>query len=266
MSAMSSQTQRVGQKDQKFRKDENRVFGPSYLLIFPIFLFHSSALLLGCSAPPPKVVEVAPPPPPPPPHRTMGMSAELGQIDEGATVKTFDRVRPALMSCYTAGLERLEYLSGDVKFFMRVKADGHVHWVFMQETTLGDRVTEKCMLDVLTSTQWPLPEGGEAEVHQGLGFDPPQGVRPPTSWGTDRVAAALGKRAKDFATCKAGVSGSFQVTAYVEHKGAGGHVLAAGSTAPNTASADKVDCLLGVVNDLKLPSPGSYPAKVGFTL
>ena len=196
----------------------------------------------------------------------MGMSAELGENDEAATIKTFDRVRPALMSCYTAGLDRLDYLSGDVKFFLRVKADGHVHWVFMQETTLGDRLTEKCMLDVLTATQWPLPEGGEAEVHQGLGFDPPNGVRPPTSWGSDRVAAALAKRGKDFAACRGSATGIFQVTAYVEQKGAGGHVLASGATAPNAASADKVDCLLGVVNDLKLSSPGSYPAKVGFTL
>ena len=243
---------------------------PPYLLIFPIFLFNSSLLLLGCSAPPPKVVEVAPPPPPPPPHRGMGVSAELGQIDEAATIKTFDRVKPALMKCYATGLDRLDYLAGDVKFFLRVQQDGHVHWVFMQESSIGDRVTEKCMLDVLTATQWPLPEGGEAEVHQGIGFDAPQGVRPPTSWSTDRVAAALGKHAKDFAACKGGESGSFNVTAYVEQKGAAGHVLAGvGSTAPTK------DALRGrqgrlsasdVGPAMKLPSPGSYPAKVSFTL
>jgi hypothetical protein len=266
MSAMSSKTQRVGQKDQKIRKEEIGVFRTPYLLIFPIFLSQSSALLPGCSSPPPKVAPVVAPPPPPPPHRAMGVSSELGQIDEAATIKTFDRVRPALMKCYTTGLDRLEYLAGDVKFFMRVKADGHVHWVFMQQSSIGDRATEKCMLDVLTATQWPLPEGGEAEVHQGLGFDAPQGVRPPTSWSTDRVAAALGKHAKDFAACKGGESGSFNVTAYVAKKGAAGRVLAAGGAASTTLAADKIDCLLDVVTAMKLPSPGSYPAKVSFSL
>ena len=223
--------------------------------------------LAACGGPPPKPPEVAAAPPlPRPSGPRLGMTAELGQIDEAATIKTFDRVRPTLMSCYTAGLGRLEYLAGDVKFFMRVKADGHVHWVFLEQTTLGDRTTEKCMLDALTATQWPLPEGGEAEVHQGLGFDPPPDARPPTSWGSDRVAAALGKHAKDVAACKQGDSGTFQVTAYVEHKAPGGHILSSGSTAPTAASAGKVDCLLGVVNELRVPSPGSYPAKVSFTL
>src|SRR5580698_1456515 len=92
------------------------------------------AVACGGSAPPP-----APPPePPPPPAPTkprLSMSAELGEIDEVATKKTFERVRPSLMACYTTGLTRVEYLSGDIKFYMRVKPDGHVRWVFFEQST-----------------------------------------------------------------------------------------------------------------------------------
>jgi hypothetical protein len=194
------------------------------------------------------------------------MMSELGEIDEVATQKTFERIRPALMSCYSAGLTRLDSLAGDVKFFIRVKADGHLRWGFMEQSTLGDRQTETCMLGVLSGTQWPIPDGGEAEVHQGLGFDPPPGVRPPVDWKADRVTPAVDKKSVELKSCKKHGDGQFQVTAYVRNEKGAGRVILAGSTAPNNAAADDIECLLGVVRGLKLPSPGSYPAKVSFSL
>jgi len=220
--------------------------------------------LAACGAPPPP--PVAPPPPPRPPPTRMRMSSELGEIDEAATKATFARVRPALTKCYSSGLERLEYLAGDVKFYLRVQADGHLRWVFLEESSFGDRETERCMLGVLSATQWPLPEGGEAEVHQGLGFDPPSGVRAPTDWSADRVSAGVSARSADVAACKKHGAGTFQVTAYVATDHGVGHVIAAGTTAPAAPAAADVDCVLGVVRSMKLPSPGSYPAKVSFPL
>jgi hypothetical protein len=194
------------------------------------------------------------------------MSSELGQIDEAATTHTFDRAKTGLMACYTSGLSRVEYLSGDLKFYFRVKPDGHLRWAVVEQSSLGDRDTETCMLGVLSGTTWPLPEGGEAEVHQGIGFDAPSNVRPPTDWNADRVALALGKKATNVSACKQHGAGTFQVTAYVGPEKGAGHVLAAGASAPNAKAAEDVDCLLGVVQGLKLPSPGSYAAKVSFSL
>jgi hypothetical protein len=49
--------------------------------------------------------------------------------------------------------------------------------------------------------------------------------------------------------------------------GPGGKVLAAGVTAPARDADDKADCLAHVLVKMKgLPSPGSWPAKVGFDL
>ena len=45
-----------------------------------------------------------------------------------------------------------------------------------------------------------------------------------------------------------------------------GKVQAAGLGAPSKEGADKIDCLLGVMTGLQLPTPGSYAAKVTFAL
>ena len=190
----------------------------------------------------------------------------MGEIDEVATKKTFERTQPALMACYTTGLDRVEYMAGDVKFFIRVKADGRMRWGFLEQSTLGDRTTETCMLGVLGATQWPLPEGGEAEVHQSLGFDPPPGVRPPADWSPDKVKAAINLKAAEASACKKHGAGVFPITAYVREEHGAGHVVAAGAAAPTGAAAPDVDCILGVVRAMKLPTPGSYAAKVSFSL
>jgi len=221
--------------------------------------------VMGCaSAPPPPPVVAAPPPPPPRPK--LAVASELGQIDEGATKKTFERVSAGLMGCYTSGLSHLEYMAGDVKFYLRVKPDGHLRWVYLEESSLGDRDTETCMLGVLSSASWPLPEGGEAEVHHGLSFDAPPGVRPPTAWSADRVTPGVTQKSTAASACKQHGSAPFRVTAYVAGAKGAGHVIAAGAAAPSAPAAADVDCLLGVVGSLKLPSPGSYPAKVSFSL
>jgi hypothetical protein len=36
--------------------------------------------------------------------------------------------------------------------------------------------------------------------------------------------------------------------------------------APNKDAAEKIDCLVDALKQLPLPSPGSYAAKVSFTL
>ena len=113
------------------------------------------------------------------------MSSELGQIDEPATIRAFDKLRPSFMLCYGAGQSHIEFLAGDVKFYFRVKPDGTTHWATLDMSTLGDRDTEKCMLAVVLGAQWPKPEGGEAEVHQGIGFDAPGDVRAPTVWSAE---------------------------------------------------------------------------------
>src|SRR5271170_4704303 len=123
----------------------------------------------------------------------MHIQSELGQIDPAQTEATFKKLQPALMRCYEDGQKRIEFLGGDVKFFLRVKEDGSAKFAYVMDGTLGDRKTERCMLDLAMSTAWPRPDGGEAEVQKSLGFDPPGGVRAPTDWSSDKVTVAISK-------------------------------------------------------------------------
>jgi len=230
-----------------------------------IFSFILFAVACGGSEPPPK--EAAAPSPPPPHHGPrLKMQSELGQIDPAQTDATWTKIQPALMRCYQDGQQRLEYLGGDVKFFLRVGQDGSAKYVYLIDGTLGNRKAERCMLDLVLGTAWPEPDGGEAEVQKSMGFDPPGNVRAPSDWSTDRIAAALGAHSADFAKCKAGTSGTFRVTVYVQPAGKGGQVASAGVAPPDKDSEEKADCLVDVVKKMKLPSPGSYAAKVSFTL
>lgn len=226
------------------------------------------------------------------------VSQELGSIDQRAVEQTFEKLSSKLEACHTQGRDRVEYLAGDVKVFLRIGQDGRVRYGYFDESTLGDRETEKCILDLFAATDWPKPKGGEAEVRNGFGW-PSGSERPPTPWGPEKVTSALEadkETKKAVEKCKTGVSGDFRMTAYVEpgepdehadgnnatkgkggkkankapakKKGGehGGKFKAIGGAPPTKEGADKIDCIVDALRGLSLPSPGGYAAKVTFTL
>jgi hypothetical protein len=154
-------------------------------------------------------------------------------------------------------------LSGAAKFFLRIGEDGTARYVYLEDSELGDRETEKCILDAARAASWPKPDGGEAEARYNMEL-PLQSTRPPNDWAQEKVASALAKHGSAIDKCKAGTPGTFRATMYV---GTGGKVLAAGVAATTRDGADKADCLAEALVKLKgLPSPGSWPAKVSFGL
>ncbi|MBS2011867.1 MAG: AgmX/PglI C-terminal domain-containing protein [Deltaproteobacteria bacterium] len=218
---------------------------------------------------------------------TPQVSQELGSIDPKKVEQTFAGLQKgALEACHKQGRERVDVMSGDVKVFLRIDQGGKVRYGYLEDSTLGDRETEKCILSELARATWPKPEGGEAEVRSGFGWGS-GGEREPTAWSSDKVQQAL-LDAKDVKSgigkCKAGIKGDFKVTAYVEHddsapaaptakpkgkkdgKDKGGKFKAIGVSAPSKEASEKIDCLVDALKPLELPSPGSYPAKVTFSL
>lgn len=229
------------------------------------------------------------------------MQQELGSIDERAVAQTFQRLTGQTEGCHAKGRDRVEYLAGDVKVFLRIDANGKVRYGYFEESTLGDRETEKCILEVFKSATWPKPVGGEAEVRNGFGWGP-GGEREPTSWGPEKVLEALGEAKavkKSLDKCQSGVKGDFHVTGYVvasesaeedaaadgaeraaKGKGAkpkpgakgghkdkhdGGKFLAVGVATSTKEAAERSDCVVDALRELPLPSPGSYAAKVAYT-
>lgn len=188
--------------------------------------------------------------------------SELGTVDPNAVSAAFHNLQDQLTSCYTQGQQRIEMLAGNVKFFVRIGEDGTAKWTYFEESDLGDRDTEKCLLDAVMGAHWPKPDGGDAEARYTMEF-PAQG-RPATDWSSDKVAAALGKHGDAVDDCKSGTTAKFRATMYV---GRGGKVLGAGVETSSKDGAEKCDCIAEALRKLKgLPSPGSWPAKVTFGL
>ncbi len=161
--------------------------------------------------------------------------------------------------CFAERMGDVEYLGGSIRMSFRVHTDGSVAWVYPAETDIGDRDTERCVLDVARGTRFPRPRGGEAEFTWGFGMDPSEDVRPPLSWD----ASAIEARASDLrglrGQCR--VSGAHSITIYVAPEGA---VVAAGGTTPDAESDAALDCILDAVRAMTMPDPGSYAAKVTF--
>lgn len=222
----------------------------------------SLLLLAGAcgGAPPPKAPEAAKDDAPAP-QRQLKMKSELGTVDPDAVTRAFHRLDDQFTACQTQGLQRVEVLAGSLKFFLRIGEDGSAKWAYLEESDLGDRDTEKCLLDAVMGATWPKPDGGDAEARYTLELQA-QG-RPATDWSSDKVAAALGKAGNALDQCTSGTSG-FKGTLYV---GPGGKVLAAGVAVASKDAASKADCVAKVLAKMKgLPSPGSWPAKVTFGL
>jgi len=195
----------------------------------------------------------------------MSVQTELGEIDKAATERAFQGARGELSACYKAGLARVDYLGGELAFFLRIGEDG-VRWSYLERSTLGDRDTERCMLGALGKVRWPKPKGGDAEVRKSVAFDASSDVRAPSAWSADRVSSALGQAGERLKACKEGAPGAYAVTAYVEPDGKDGKVQAVGVAPPSKEGEAKADCVTDAVKGLKMPSPGSYAAKVSFVL
>jgi hypothetical protein len=195
---------------------------------------------------------------------TPSVSQELGTIDADGAQRTWNDLQPRFDACRRQGMQRVEYLHGDVKFFVRVGPDGRTRWTYFEDSTIGDRDTESCFMDAVKAASWPKPTGGDAEVRNSFGFDP-EG-RAPASWSVDRIASILGKNDKDLLKCKKGLRAEVHVTMYVEPHKKEGKVQAAGASVPAKDADEKIDCILNEVRGWKLPSPGSWGAKVEFRI
>ncbi len=199
---------------------------------------------------------------PRPVEDNLAVSGLMGTIRQDQVENALNPRMGRFQRCFEQRMRAVELLGGSIRLAFRIHLDGSVAWVYPTETDVGDRDTERCILDVARSTRFPQPRGGEAEFHWGFGLDPDEGLRPPLSWGDDslRTAAeevrALGRR------CNARGPGH-TITAYIEP---GGAVLAAGGTMPDENGEDALECILEAVRAIAMPDPGSYPAKITFTV
>jgi hypothetical protein len=227
-------------------------------------LLLSTVSACGGSTPPPKDPNVGGAPKQEASGPTISATSEIGGMNEDDVDQAFNSSVKSLQRCLNLGAKRVEFLGGDAAFLLKIDGAGKVSTAYLEHSTLGNRTTERCMLDALRAKSWPKPVGGEHGLaRKSFSFDPPNDVRPPTEWAEHEAAPGLKKITSEIADCKRGHSGPFEATLYV---GTEGNVLSAGVTPPNEDGDGAVDCLVGVLEAASFPSPGSWPAKVTLSL
>jgi hypothetical protein len=167
---------------------------------------------------------------------------------------------PKFARCFAQGSERVEQIAGGMKFYFRVGLDGRVEWVYPRESSVGDRATEQCLLEVARGTRFPEPKGGgAAEVTWSFEIDANDDVRAPLAWEAAQVQDAVAQNRAALAACG---QGAFSITTYIAP---GGQVLSAGAAVDSPEAAERIDCVVDAVKSWSMPDPGSYPAKVTFS-
>jgi hypothetical protein len=192
-----------------------------------------------------------------------GISQELGSLDPKEVDKVFARLTDKFLSCQKAAMSRIEFLAGDIKVFVRINQEGAARYAYMEDSTMGDREVERCMIQAVMSASWPKPDGGEGEARKSFSFDAGD-ARPPTAWSKDKLGSALDKVDGELSKCAGGTTG-FRFTLYVEPNGKDGKVMSVGIASPNKDADAKADCFISALRGAKVPSPGSYAAKVSFS-
>jgi hypothetical protein len=187
------------------------------------------------------------------------ISADIGGLNKDEVDQVFAKVQKRLEKCMDSGAKRVEFLGGDVTFFLKIDLEGKVAHAHVERSTLGERATEKCMLDALRARDWPKPVGGEVGIaRSGFTFDMRNDVREPTAWSSEDAAPGLEKIGAKLDECRHGKSG-FEATLYVDTEG---KVLGASVTPPDEDGEQSVDCMVEALESATFPSPGSWPAKV----
>jgi hypothetical protein len=223
-----------------------------------------SISLAACGGAPPPTTEAAPSGEEAPQRRGSGiqLDSEIGALDEGKVMDVFQRATPKLSACFQKGARRLPYLAGAVSFKVRVDGEGKALYAYLKDSTLGDRTTEDCMLDVLKALRWPAPEGGREGIagNENMQFDPGGDERPPVDWSEQQLGDSLGKAKAEISKCRsaAGASG-IKATMYVEPDGKPKSV---GVSTSDEKGEGAVRCVVEALSGITYPSPGSWAAKV----
>jgi hypothetical protein len=184
-----------------------------------------------------------------------------GALSQAEISRALEPRMPQFARCVQQRSGELEWLSGHLLLEFKIALDGKVLVVYPRESDLGDRAAERCIVERAQAAHFPAPHGGEAEFTWPLDIPLSDDVREPVALTSEHVAAVVEQnRALIDATCGAG---SYTLTAYIEPSG---KVVSAGAAAADASSALNLDCVSDAIEGFTFASPGSYVAKVSFTL
>ncbi len=185
--------------------------------------------------------------------------SEIGGMNEDAVDDTFKRLSTPISRCFENGLSRVESLGGSFTVTFRVDRSGKPKWAYMKSSTIGDRPTESCILDLVRNKAWPKPLSGEGLANKTIDIEPGS---PPHMVESKKVNQLVLLAKNKTATCRKGQVGAFIATAYLEPDG---RVRTAGVAPPNEKGESVVDCLIEELQKLKFRPTGKL-SKVTFEI
>jgi hypothetical protein len=152
-----------------------------------------------------------------------------------------------------------------VRFHVRVDQEGKAASVHLEASDIGDRDTERCMMRALSNKSWPVPQGGrEGIAETEFSFDPPGNARPPIDWSLANAGKGAEKLASELSRCKSDAGASeLWATAYVDTEG---KILAVGVAGDDPKVEAAADCVVAAAKAAELSSPGSWVAKLHFSV
>lgn len=220
-----------------------------------------AALVAGCaSAPPPKpAVSDAGPAPERVDRGASSVESEIGGMDELAVERTFKSLMSPIVKCFEGGSARVEQIGGSFTVSFRVDRQGKTRWAYMKASTIGDRGTESCVLDLVRLETWPRPLSGEGLAQKTMEIEP---SKAPHALDDKRVRTVVKLAKKRIESCRRGVRGSFLATVYLEPNG---RVRTSGLATPDEKADAVADCITSELRKLKFTPTGKL-AKVSFEM
>jgi hypothetical protein len=188
------------------------------------------------------------------------MEAEIGGMNEEAVEAAFNSLAGGVQRCLEEGSSKLGQMGGEFKLKLRVDRGGAARWVYLSSSTLGDRPTEKCVLDQARAKSWPRPVGGEGIAEKTFSIDP---IKNSLQLEERRAKIDIARARAEAARCKRGIPGNFQATAYVLPDG---RVASAGVAPPNEDAESASDCVVDAIRKVRFRSGGGRDAKVIFEI
>jgi hypothetical protein len=187
----------------------------------------------------------------------MGVSGLRGTLSQQEVHNALEPRMLKFARCVQQRADSVEWLSGRVLLEFHVALDGKATRVYPRESSMGDRSTERCAVEVALATRFPAPHGGEADFSWSFEVPLDGSIREPVSLSAGELEPEPGAlRGALESACGAG---QYAVTAYVDTEG---KVVAAGAAASDEESAQKLDCVASAALGFTFRSPGSYAAKL----
>jgi hypothetical protein len=187
--------------------------------------------------------------------------APVGALDPYAVEESFKSLYREVERCLASGSARLEALGGQFTLRLKISGDGAVGAAYMKSSTLGDRVTETCILDAARARSWPRPLGGDGDAEHTFEVD---ATAPVNEWNERRLRSVKKTIYRKVARCVSPLRGRWSATLYVRGDG---RVAAAGVAPPSAhGEQEQADCLVDVLRGFQFGRQRQRISKVTFTI